>query len=262
LSNKLFALFGNPVSHSKSPLLHNSLIKYLAINACYTRYLLEDGSTLKEKFFSLDLDGINITVPFKENAYDACDELDKYAKNIGAVNTIVLKNGKLCGFNTDAPGFIASLDGFLPNSALILGAGGTARALAFALKANGVSVTIANRGEERLEFFKRNGFNAVTLDLLQSNNAFDLIVNTTSAGLMTDELPCQEAKLSELMSKTEFVYDCIYSQTAFLKLAERLGKKYKNGLDMLIWQAFFAFELFVDKKLDRKLIEVMKESVK
>ncbi len=261
MNKRLFALFGNPVSHSKSPLLHNSLFRHLGIDACYTRYLLEDGSYLKEKFFSLGLSGINITVPFKENAYEACDKLDEYAKNIGAVNTIVLKNEKLHGFNTDAPGFIASLDGFLPSNALILGAGGTARALAFALRANGVSVVIANRSEGRLEFFRQNGFKTTTYDLLNEDIDFELIVNTSSAGLVSDDLPCQIDKLSALMSKTKFAYDCIYKETPFLKMAHNLGIKHKNGLDMLIWQAFFAFELFVNKQVDKKLIEVMRNAV-
>ncbi len=261
MNKKLFALFGNPVSHSKSPLLHNSLFKYLDIDACYTRYLLDDGELLKEKFLSLGLDGINITVPFKENAFDACDKLDEYAKNIGAVNTIVLRNGQLHGFNTDAPGFIASLDGFLPANALILGAGGTARALAFALRSNGVDVVIANRSEGRLEFFRQNGFKTTTFDILDGGKNFELIVNTTSAGLSSDELPCEQGKLAKLLSKTKFAYDCIYRETLFLKIAKELDKKHKNGLDMLICQAFFAFELFIDKEIDKKMIGVMKEAV-
>jgi shikimate dehydrogenase len=261
LNKKLFALFGNPVSHSKSPLLHNSLFKHLAIGACYTRYLLQDGNLLKEKFLSLGLDGINITVPFKEDAYSACDELDGYAKSIGAVNTIVLRDGKLHGFNTDAPGFIASLEGFLPVNALILGAGGTARALVFALRSSGVDVVVANRSEGRLEFFRQNGFETTTFDMLDGNNNFELIINTTSAGLSSDELPCEQSKLVELLSKTKFAYDCIYHETLFLKMAKELDKKHKNGLDMLICQAFFAFELFIDKEIDKKMIGVMKEAV-
>lgn len=222
---------------------------------------MEDGNRLKEKFLSLGLDGINITVPFKENAYKASDELDEYAKKIGAVNTIIAKNGKLHGFNTDSPGFIASLDGFLPKRALILGAGGTARAIAFALKANGVPVSVANRSAGRLDFFAQNGFETITFDLLDASEEFGLIINTTSAGLTSDELPCSEDKLTALLSNTDFAYDCIYKETPFLLLAKELGKKNKNGLDMLIWQAFFAFELFIDKKLDKKFIEVMRSSV-
>ena len=88
---KLFSIFGNPVSHSRSPLMHNSVFKALKYDACYTRTYLEDGSKLKETFFALGLKGINITVPHKEHAYTACDVLDPFAKKVGAVNTIVEK---------------------------------------------------------------------------------------------------------------------------------------------------------------------------
>ncbi len=261
MNKRLFALFGNPVFHSKSPLLHNSLYKELGIDACYTRYLLEDGSRLKEKFFSLGLDGVNITVPFKEDAFEACDFLDEFAKNIGAVNTIILKDGKLHGYNTDAPGFMASLGSLVPKSAIILGAGGTARAIAFALRAEGIEPLIVNRSAGRLEFFKKHGFNTSTLDGAISGS-FDLVVNTTSAGLTDDELPMQKEILSDLLSTAKLAYDCIYKETPFLKLATELHIDRKNGLDMLIWQAFFAFEIFVDKKIDKKYIEVMRGAVK
>ena len=261
MSKKLFALFGAPVSHSKSPLLHNSLFKKLDIDACYGRYHLEDGALLKEKFFSLALDGVNITVPFKEDAYLACDVVDEFASNIGAVNTIVPKDGTLHGYNTDAPGFIASLDGFSPKNALILGAGGTARAISHALRANGVNVVIANRSKERLAFFENIGFKTSLFDELDSNLRFELIVNTTSAGLTNDVTPCRTELLQALLANTKLAYDCIYKETPFLKLANELCVTRKNGLDMLIWQAFFAFELFVGKKLDKNFVEVMKEAV-
>ena len=262
MSKKLFALFGAPVSHSKSPLLHNSLFKKLCIDACYGRYHLENGAILKEKFFSLALDGANITVPFKEDAFHACDVVDEFASNIGAVNTIIPRDKKLYGYNTDAPGFIASLNGFSPKNALVLGAGGTARAISYALRAKGVDVVVANRSKERLVFFENAGFKTSLFDELDSNLRFNLMVNTTSAGLTNDETPCKEELLQALLTKSKLAYDCIYKETPFLKLANELCVDRKNGLDMLIWQAFFAFELFVDKKLDKKLVEVMKEAVR
>ena len=109
---QLFAIFGNPVSHSKSPLMHNLSFQGLGYEACYTRHLLLDGTTLKETFFNLKLKGVNVTVPHKEHAYDACDILDPFAKKIGVVNTIVEKEGKLYGYNTDAPGFLKAISEF------------------------------------------------------------------------------------------------------------------------------------------------------
>jgi len=109
---KLFTIFGNPVSHSKSPLMHNLSFQGLEYNGIYTRYKLEDGSTLKQKMLSLNIEGANITVPHKEHAFNACDELDAFAQKVGAVNTIVNKNGKLYGYNTDAPGFLKAISEF------------------------------------------------------------------------------------------------------------------------------------------------------
>ena len=88
---KLFTIFGNPVSHSKSPLMHNLSFQALNYNGCYTRYRLEDGKQLRNKLFMLNISGANITVPYKEDAFNACDELDEFAQKVGAVNTIVKK---------------------------------------------------------------------------------------------------------------------------------------------------------------------------
>lgn len=228
---------------------------------CYTRVLIEDGSKLKNTFFNLSLDGVNVTVPHKEEAFLACDILDEYARDIGAVNTIVLKEGKLYGYNTDAPGFMASLDGFVPKNVLILGAGGTARAIAYALKKEGIKTIIANRSRERLTFFIDRGFECVVFDELNVNGGYDLIVNTTSAGLMSDDLPISEELLHKLLENADMAYDCIYKKTAFLKIADKVGIKNKDGLDMLIWQAFFAFERFNGKEFDVSLIDSMKKAV-
>ena len=259
MNHKLFAIFGNPVSHSKSPLIHNGAFRYLGIKDCYARYELQDGKDFRHKFFELSLSGANITIPFKEDAFSACDTLDMFAREIGAVNTVIEKDGKLMGYNTDAPGFMAALDGFVPQKALILGAGGTARAIAFALRSENSDVVVANRSKERLSFFKERGFSTVVFDDLEIDG-YDLIVNTTSAGLKDDLLPTKEALLEGLMKKAAFAFDCIYRDTPFLKMADRFGVNRKDGIDMLLWQAFYAFEIFNDKKFDKKLFEVMKAS--
>ena len=127
---KLFAIFGDPVSHSRSPIMHNSVFKNLNYKACYTRVHLKDGSKLKEIFFNLGLSGANITVPHKEAAYEACDEIRGFASKVGVVNTIINENGKLIGYNTDADGFMFAIEEFGDiKNILVLGAGGTAKAL-------------------------------------------------------------------------------------------------------------------------------------
>jgi len=149
-----FAIFGNPVSHSKSPLMHNLTFRGLNYDGCYSRYLLEDGKRLKEKFLELKLKGINITVPHKEEAYLACDHLDPFAERVGAVNTIINRDGELYGYNTDALGFLKAIEEFRDiKEVLFLGAGGTARSTSSILRDEGYSVTILNRSSGRLESF-------------------------------------------------------------------------------------------------------------
>jgi shikimate dehydrogenase len=245
MNGALFAIFGNPVSHSKSPLMHNLTFKNLGFNACYARYLLEDGEKLKETFFKLGLKGINVTVPHKEHAYDACDELDPFAQKVGAVNTIVERDGRLYGYNTDAPGFLKAISEFEDaKRVLFLGAGGTAQSTSVILKEAGYDVSILNRSSKRLERFKAEGFKTYTFENF-SAQPYDLIINMTSAGLEDDYLPCPQYILAEIIPTADACIDVIYGkETPFLKLAKMYGKPTKDGSDMLLYQGIIAFEHF------------------
>jgi shikimate dehydrogenase len=247
MSKALFAIIGNPVSHSKSPLMHNLAFQGLGFDGCYARYLLEDGNKLKEKFFSLGLKGINITVPHKEHAYDACDVLDPFAQKVGAVNTIVEKEGKLYGYNTDAPGFLKAISEFKNvKTVLFLGAGGTAKSTSVILKEAGYDVTVLNRGESRLAYFKENGFQTYTFDDFIPQS-YDLIINMTSAGLEDDSLPCPSQILEHVIPEAKACVDVIYGkETPFLKLAKTYNKPTKDGSDMLLYQGIIAFEYFTE----------------
>jgi len=247
MSKYLFALFGNPVAHSKSPLMHNLALKGLGVDGCYTRYLLEEGERLREKFFALGLKGINITVPHKEHAFEACDVLDPFAQKVGAVNTIVEKDGQLYGYNTDAPGFLEAISEFEEaKKVLFLGAGGTAQSTSVILKEAGYEVTILNRSEGRLVRFKKEGFKAYTFENFQPQK-FDLVINMTSAGLKDDALPCPREILDVVIPSAEACIDVIYGkETPFLKLAKAYGKPTKDGADMLLYQGVIAFAYFTD----------------
>lgn len=244
---QLFAIFGNPVSHSKSPLMHNLSFQGLNVDGCYARYLLEEGSKLKETFFSLGLKGINITVPHKEYAYAACDVLDPFAQKVGAVNTIVEKEGKLYGYNTDAPGFLKAISEFENvKTVLFLGAGGTAKSTSIILKEAGYDVTILNRSGGRLTYFKEHGFETHTFEDFKTK-PYDLVINMTSAGLEDDSLPAPFEILDEVMPTAKACVDVIYGkETPFLKLARKLNKPTKDGSDMLLYQGIIAFEYFTD----------------
>jgi shikimate dehydrogenase len=247
MSKALFAIFGNPVLHSKSPLMHNLSFQGLGIDGCYTRYLLEDGTKLKETFFSLGLKGINITVPHKEHAYHACDILDPFAQKVGAVNTIVERKGKLHGYNTDAPGFLKAISEFKDvKKVLFLGAGGTAQSTSSILRDEGYEVTLINRSQQRLEKYVKEGFQTYTFENFV-HSQYDLIINMTSAGLEDNALPAPKEILEQLIPRAKACVDVIYGkETPFLKLAKTFNIPTKDGSDMLLYQGIIAFEYFTE----------------
>lgn len=253
---KLYAIFGDPVSHSRSPLMHNYVFRAFGIKSCYTRIHLEDGSKLKEKFFSTGLSGANITVPHKEAAFQQCDEVRGIAAKIQAVNTIVNEDGKLIGYNTDAEGFTRAIESFGPvRSALILGAGGTARALSIALHSKGIDVSILNRSAGRLEYFMHEGISSYTWDSF-APDVYDMIINTTSAGLSDSELPVPENMLKELLARTKVAVDVIYGkETPFLREVKAHSLPYKDGSDMLLAQGVLANHLFLHGEYSYDQIE-------
>ncbi len=247
MAKKLFAIFGNPVSHSKSPLMHNLAFTGLNFDGCYTRYRLEEGERLRETLFTLGLKGINITVPHKEHAYEACDILDPFAQKVGAVNTIVEKEGKLYGYNTDAPGFLKAISEFKEvKTVLFLGAGGTAQSTSSILRDEGYEVTLLNRSAKRLEKYKAEGFKTYTFDDFVPSK-YDLVINMTSAGLEDDSLPAPQEILDHVIPQAKACVDVIYGkETPFLKLSKSHHKPTKDGSDMLLYQGIIAFEYFTD----------------
>ena len=253
---QIFSIFGDPVSHSRSPLMHNSVFKHLRYDACYTRTHLLDGEKLKETFFGLGLSGANVTVPHKEAAFIACDEVRGFAKKVGVVNTLVNENGKLIGYNTDADGFMYAIGEFGPiKSILVLGAGGTAKALVSRFLEDDIEVTVINRSEARLEYFKELKCEAYTWDNFEVKE-YDLVVNTTSAGLKDENLPAPKELINKSLKNSKFVADAIYGKlTPFLQLAKEMGKTYKDGADMLLGQGVLANELFVNNQLKKEDIK-------
>ncbi len=253
---KLFAIFGDPVAHSRSPLMHNSVFKHLNYKACYTRIHLQDGSKLKETFLSLKLSGANVTVPHKEAAYVACDEVRGFAKKVGVVNTIVNENGSLIGYNTDADGFMFAIKEFGDiKNILILGAGGTAKALASKFIDSGIKVSVINRSDSRLSYFKELGCECFNWDNFEIKK-YDLVLNSTSAGLKDKEFPAPLALIEQILDSTSFVAEVIYGKiTPFLKLAKDKNIICKDGADMLLAQGILANELFVKSELKSDDIE-------
>jgi shikimate dehydrogenase len=242
--------------------MHNHVFITLSLNACYTRTQLHDGSQLRNTFFQKGLSGANITVPHKEAAFAACDEIRGIANEIGAVNTIINESGRLIGYNTDADGFLAAIQSFGPlNNALILGAGGTAKALATVLRQYDIEPIILNRSTNRLEYFQTNGYQAYSWETF-TPIMYDLIINTTSAGLSDEHLPVDKLLLTQLLSHAKCAIDVIYGkETPFLREVKDAAMPYKDGSDMLLEQGVLANHLFLNGTVSTDIIRpIMKQS--
>jgi shikimate dehydrogenase len=260
---KNFTIFGNPVTHSKSPSMQNAGLHHINFEGLYDKTHLDDGTQIKKVFIDKNFKGANITVPHKEDAFKNADEIKGLAQKIGAVNTYINEDGKVIAYNTDAPGFMEAIKSFGNiNSAIILGAGGTAKAIAVAFGEAGIKTTILNRSEGRLEFFKKLGCETFSFDNY-THSAYDLVVNSTSAGLSDDNYPCPLETLENILQNSKYAIDCIYGKvTPFLQKATEFHLPNKDGEDMLLYQGVLAFELFTGVKADKCLVEAMRKGLK
>jgi shikimate dehydrogenase len=258
-----FAIFGNPVAHSKSPQMHNAGFKQLNFDGEYVKHLIENPNTLKNTFLQEKYLGANITVPHKEIAFNEADEVRGIANKIKAVNTYIYENDKIVAYNTDAPGFLKAIESFgVIKNVLLLGAGGTAKAIALALQESNINVTVLNRSEGKLDFFKNEGIKCTTWDSFETCD-FDLVVNSTSAGLKDEYLPAPKEILEPVLEKASFAFDCVYGKiTPFLALAKDKNCEVKDGEDMLLYQGVLAFELFTNTKADNSVVEAMRKGLK
>ncbi|MBB6260791.1 shikimate dehydrogenase [Paenochrobactrum gallinarii] len=250
---------GYPIKHSRSPLIHGFWLREYGLQGSYQAMEVapEDFASFAKTLAAQNLVGGNVTLPHKEEAFKLCAKLDDAAKAIGAVNTLWLENGELCGSNTDAYGFAANLDALAPDwdkadTALILGAGGASRAIIHALKERGFkTISIVNRtlarAEELVRHFKSDEV-AITAHEWAEADALvpsaGLIVNTTSLGMSghgeNQEFPLDLSKASHQALATDIVY--VPLETGFLKKAKTAGLKTADGLGMLLHQAVPGFE--------------------
>lgn len=274
---KIVGIFGYPIEHTFSPLMHNAAFSALGLDYCYIPFEVrpEDLKSAVESIRALNIKGVNITVPHKEAVIKYLDELSKEAKLIGAVNTIENKNGKLIGHNTDGRGFIKSLledakTKVKGKKVLLLGAGGAGKGVAVSCALEGASeIIIANRtikkAEELAKYLKRNfkktKFLSIPLERHKISNAIvktDILINSTSVGLKGKGLlPVSQKELH----KNLVVYDLIYNPqiTPLLKVARMAGlKKAVNGIGMLIHQGALAFQIWTGKKPP---VDVMKRAI-
>jgi shikimate dehydrogenase len=253
-------VIGHPVSHSKSPVIHEYWLEEYGLKGYYEAIDIEPENFEKDiqRLIDEGYDGFNVTVPYKEKIIPLCDKIDGNAQQIGAVNTIIIENGKLVGRNTDAFGFIANLKAhhvdFKGKKALILGAGGAARAAIFGLLQEGIDkIWITNRTKEKAEALKVFAPDKIDVvdwpDKTKFLKEINLLVNTTSLGMQGK--PYLEMDLTGL-PQNSVVTDVVYAplMTELLKQAENDGHKIVTGIGMLLHQARPAFEAWTGKMPD------------
>ena len=264
-----YLVIGNPITHSLSPELHNYWIKENDIDGIYNKKKLNEND-LKEFFLKIknkEINGANITVPFKRDVISYLDELSLEAEKTQSVNTVYLKDDKIIGHNTDIDGFELAMKNVdydvEGKKVLILGAGGVVPSLIFALyKMKVLSVTISNRTKTKAENLK-NLFNDLEIVDWGKASNFDMIINATSIGLKKeDKLNLDLSKLQD----SEFFYDVIYNpkETNFLKDGKNLGKITENGKKMFIYQAAKAFKIWhgIDPKINEQVIGLLDKWLK
>ena len=242
-------VMGHPVAHSRSPMLHGYWLRTLGIEGAYelADVAPDDFAAFFRALGANGFAGGNITKPHKEQAFRLVDRREDAADAIGAVNTVWYENGALIGGNTDWLGIVLSLDAIAPGwdkgRALVLGAGGAARAATYGFRQRGLSVSLVNRTLARAEQLAAN-FPGVTVhgyDALPRLMAdADVLINTTSLGQAGN--PPLEIDLTNL-KRSAIVYDVIYVplETGLLKAARRAGHRTVDGLSMLLYQAVPGF---------------------
>jgi shikimate dehydrogenase len=265
-------LIGYPVGHSLSPKIQNAALQASGLEGDYSLFPVapDDMQTLKNLAGSVrsgEMTGFNVTIPHKQNVIPFMDEITPIAQSIGAVNIIYRRGDKLIGDNTDAPGFLVDLKKFLTTetqppsgrirhgdlNALVLGAGGSARAVMYALVNDGWQVSLAARRLEQARQLSETfpdihvkEYNLLTLQL----SDFQLIINTTPIGMTPDD---DQSPLPEntALPKQVKIYDLVYNprETKLVRDARAQGLQATTGLGMLIEQAALGFTLWTGIKL-------------
>jgi len=259
---RIVGVIGDPVQHSRSPQMHNAAIVERKLDYVYVPFHVRSGELREaiEGFKALNVLGVNVTIPHKQTVMPILDDVSHEATLIGAANTLIFCDGRVSGDNTDAQGFLRAMteegiDIPVGGSAVVLGAGGAARAVVVALALSGLGlITVANRTgwkaiqfEKNLATISETEISAVDLASNQLNSAIrsaDLLVNTTSVGMQeTDQLLIDP----DLLNPGTIVYEIVYTppETPLLRVAREKGCQTIGGIGMLVHQGAIAFEKWI-----------------
>lgn len=262
--SRVCGVIGDPIGHTISPAMHNAAFRALNLDYVYVPFRVsrEDLPNAIEGLRAFNIRGVNVTIPHKVSIIPMLDEIDEFAQKIGSVNVVVNDDGHLTGYNTDAHGFLYSLldQGIEPEGekVAVLGAGGAARSICFALSERGASLTILNRtpgnaARFAAEMSEMTGRSIQVLGLNKENMAAvmdncNILINATSVGMYPD----MEATLvdSSIIKSRHTVVDIVYNplKTRLLVEAEKAGARVVSGVDMLIWQGALAFEIWTGRQ--------------
>jgi len=259
---RIVGVIGDPVQHSRSPQMHNAAIVERKLDYVYVPFHVRSGELREaiEGFKALNVLGVNVTIPHKQTVMPILDDVSHEATLIGAANTLIFCDGRVSGDNTDAQGFLRAMteegiDIPVGGSAVVLGAGGAARAVVVALALSGLGlITVANRTgwkaiqfEKNLATISETEISAVDLASNQLNSAIrsaDLLVNATSVGMQeTDQLLIDPDSLNP----GTIVYEIVYTppETPLLRVAREKGCQTIGGIGMLVHQGAIAFEKWI-----------------
>ena len=241
----LYAVFGDPVGHSLSPVMHNAAFRHAGIDAVYLAFRVSDIGAAVAAVRALGIRGASVTIPHKVSVMEYLDEIEPEARRIGAVNTLVHRNGRIVGSNSDGPGAVAALsERTNPHGkkVAILGAGGAARAAGFGVRAEGAQVTIVNRSIPRGEALARD-IGADFRPLSDFDPArFDVLINATPLGMSPkiDATPIP----GDALGPGTLVMDTVYNprETRLLREAAARNCDTVDGLAMFVYQGGLQFE--------------------
>lgn len=258
----LYGVIGDPIRHSRSPIMLNRAFADTSTNAVYVAFhvLPDQLQHAIEGMRAFGIKGLNVTIPHKEQVMAYLDEIDEGARYIGAVNTIVNRDGKLIGYNTDGIGYVRSLQEetgvtLAGKRILVIGAGGAARGVVYALlQKQPEQVTIVNRTKDRAVRLAHDMADHGKVegmgwdDLGDIMNEVEIVINTTSLGMhpQIDTIPLDPKWLNESHLVSDLVYNPL--KTRFLEEAEKLGCRIHGGLGMFIYQGAYAFEYWTGKQ--------------
>lgn len=259
---KLLGIIGYPIGHSLSPSLHTGLSKKYGLNFVYLAFEIypEKFQFIKDIILTLDIRGLNVTIPYKEKIISYLDEVDSLVKHVGAVNTVVNKDGKLIGYNTDIYGFTKSLEeeSLENEDVFVIGCGGVSRAIICGLEELGVNkVYVFDIDKNKMINMKKQFQDFVILvdetEIEKVIPDVKMVVNATPVGMKEgDQAPIK----LQWLRKHHIVYDVIYNRnTQLVEYASELGcRKVINGVPMFVYQAEQSFFLWTGIKPDTRFI--------